>query len=251
MGTIGKLCCGLIAAVTATVLSSLPAAAIIGGTLDSGNQFSNVGLITLNGQQWCTGTLYRTSPLKTSSNLFLTAGHCTRGYTGQFRVTFDPNGSSTALSFPGTAYTIPGFAYPARTNNSLNQYDVPDAGVIVLDRPVSGITPADLPSVGLLDTLDLKTQLLTTVGYGINDYSNANTYTTDGRNYIDVNIIPGQRTATSDLDLKTSSGACYGDSGGPSFLKGTKTIIGVTSWGQSIVCSDNNYIYPIDSAYGT
>jgi Trypsin len=232
------------------VFAAMPAGAVIGGTLDSSNIYSNVGLITVNGQHWCSGTLYRTSPNQTSSNLFLTAGHCTLGVTGQFKVTFDPAGDTNpaAKYYAGKAYTIPGFAYAPNNSNSLqNGNNVPDAGVVVLDQAVN-ITPADLPSVGLVDTLDVHTQLITTVGYGINDFSNANTFAFGPRVFKDVNITPGQRAASAGLYLKTTSGACSGDSGGPNFIKGTDTIAGVTSWGQSRVCGDNNYVYRIDSA---
>src|ERR1041384_4866341 len=84
----------LIIGVVTVVSLALPAAAIIGGTLDSANRFSNVGLVTLDGFHYCSGTLYRTIPSQTSSNLFLTAGHCTLGQTGQFKVTFDPAGDT-------------------------------------------------------------------------------------------------------------------------------------------------------------
>ena len=235
----------------ATVASTaMPAAAVIGGTLDSSNIYSNVGLITVNGQHWCSGTLYRTSPTQTSSNLFMTAGHCTLGVTGQFKVTFDPAGDTNPNTqyYTGKAYTIPAYASAVKNSNSLqNGFNLPDVGVVVLDQAVN-ITPADLPSVGLVDTLNYGSQMITTVGYGINNFSNANTFTIGPRFFKDVNITPGQRTATADLYLKTASGACSGDSGGPNFIKGTDTIAGVTSWGQSIVCSDNNYVYRIDSA---
>lgn len=243
---------GIAAAALAVTLAVTPAAAIIGGTQDTGNMFSNTGLVVMNGQHWCSGTLYRTSGSSaTSSTLFMTAAHCTLGYSGPFKVTFDPAGDTNAsASYINVVakYSIPSYAAAAKTNNSLqNGNDVPDVAVLVLDHAPAGITPADLPSVGLIDTLDFKTAMVSTVGYGVNNYSNASTFSIGARYYKTVNITPGQRTQTGDVYVKTEASTCFGDSGGPNFLLGTNTILGDTVWGQSIVCSDHNYFYRIDN----
>lgn len=243
---------GIAAATLAVTLAVTPAAAIIGGTQDTGNTFKNTGLVIMNGHHWCSGTLYRTSGSSaTSSTLFMTAAHCTLGYAGPFKVTFDPAGDTNAsASYINVVakYSIPSYAAAAKTNNSLqNGNDVPDVAVLVLDHAPAGITPADLPSVGLIDTLDFKTAIVSTVGYGVNNYSNASTFSIGARYYKTVNITPGQRTQTSDVYLKTEASTCFGDSGGPNFLAGTNTILGDTVWGQSIVCSDHNYFYRIDN----
>jgi secreted trypsin-like serine protease len=247
MTFVTRLVCGLVTAFAVVALQVMPASAIVGGTLDSTNIFKNVGLITLDGQHWCSGTLYHLSPSQTSSNLFMTAAHCIQGFTGNYEVTFDPAGDTnpSATYVHGTAYYIPGYTAAAQ-GNSLNQNNVPDVGVIVLDHAVSGLPMADLPSVGEVDSLDFNTQLLTAVGYGTAD-PKANTY--GPRYYLDEAITPGQRTQSGVYYLKTGSGTCYGDSGGPNFIKGSDTILGVTSWGQSVVCQDHNYFYRIDSNY--
>lgn len=233
-------------ALAALALTVVPASAIVGGTLDSSNIYAGTGLIMLNGQHWCSGTLYRTSPSQTSSRLFMTAAHCISGYSGDYEVTFDPAGDTNpnAALIHGTAYYIPG--YSAAPSNSLNQNNYPDVGVIVLDKAVAGLPMADLPSVGQVGTLNPKTQLVTVVGYGT---TNPKTNTYGPRYYTDEGITAGQRTGSADNYLKLYAGTCYGDSGGPHFLKGTNTTIGVTSWGQSVVCSDHDYMYRIDSAY--
>ena len=224
-----------------------PAMAVIGGTHDSANKFSNVGLVAVDGQPECSGTLYRTSPSQNSSVLVMTAAHCTSGVTGQFGVTFSPEEPDASTQYlTGTAYTHPAFAFPDKVNNSLNQFATSDLGVVVLDKAPKGIKPADLPSLGLVDTLDPKTTLLTAVGYGIVDFATANAFTYNGRNYKDATILEGQRTATGDKFLKISAATCFGDSGGPIFLKGTSTIVAVTSWIQSYVCSSQGYQYRID-----
>jgi hypothetical protein len=249
--TLKRITLGLGAGIAAVALSATPAAAIINGTQDTGNKFSSTGLVMNNGQHWCSGVLYRTDHSAKSSTLFMTAGHCTLGFSGPFEVTFDPAGDTN----PGAQYinvvakyTIPSFAYAAKNSNSLqNGNNVPDVAVLVLSQAPAGITPADLPSVGLVDTLDFKTALVSVVGYGVNDFANANNSSIGPRYYKDVNITPGQRTQSGVIYLKTEASTCFGDSGGPNFLAGTNTLLGVTSWGQSITCNDHNYMYRIDN----
>jgi hypothetical protein len=92
---------------TAVALTAMPAAGVLGGTFDSTNRFSDVVFITVDGQPWCSGTLYRTSRSQTTSNLVMTAAHCTSGVTEQFRVTFDPSPGASSVYYPGTAYSHP------------------------------------------------------------------------------------------------------------------------------------------------
>lgn|SRR5215212_483564 len=231
------------AAAVGLAFTALPANAVIGGTYDSSNKYSNVGKIYVDGDFWCTGTLYRTSTTQKTSNLVLTAGHCVAGVTGQFTVSFEPNPGADSVYYTGVGYLDPGYTGSFKSN-SLGA----DAGVIVLDSAVKGITPADLPSVGLVDTLNPKKTVLTVVGYGINDFSNANTFTYGTRNYKDVSILEGQGTAGRFKYVKTTAASCFGDSGGPNFVKGTNIIIGVVSGGNSYVCRDKSFVYRIDSA---
>ena len=247
-GAVSALAALGIAAVT---LSATPAGAIINGAQDTGNIFSSTGLVINNGQHWCSGVLYRTDHSATSSTLFMTAGHCTLGFSGPFEVTFDPAGDTNpnAQYISVVAkYTIPSFAYAAKNSNSLqNGNNVPDVAVLVLAHPPAGITPADLPSAGLIDTLNFNTSLVSVVGYGVNSFTNANNSSSGPRYYKNVNVIPGQRAQSGDIYLKTGASTCFGDSGGPNFLAGTNIVLGVTSWGQSVTCNDHNYLYRIDN----
>lgn len=251
MTTLRRIALGSGAVIAAVTLSAAPAGAIINGTQDTGNIFSNTGLVLNNGNHWCSGVLYRTDPSAKSSKLFMTAGHCMLGFSGPFQVTFDPVGDTN----PGAQYinvvakyTIPSYANAVKSSNSLqNGNDVPDVAVLVLARAPAGITPADLPSAGLIDTLDFNTSLVSTVGYGVNSFTNANNSSSGPRYYKNVNITPGQRTQNGDLYLKTGASTCFGDSGGPNFLAGTSIVLGVTSWGQSVTCNDHSYFYRIDN----
>ena len=218
MTTLKRITLGLGAAIVAVILSAMPAGAIINGTQDTGNIFSSTGLVINNGEHWCSGVLYRTDHSATSSTLFMTAGHCALGVSGPFKVTFDPAGdTSPSAQYINVVakYTIPSFAYAAKSSNSLqNGNDVPDVAA---------------------------------VGYGVNDFTNAHNGSSGPRYYKDVNITPGQRTQSGDIYLKTGAASCFGDSGGPNFLAGTSTLLGVTSWGQSVTCNDHGYMYRIDN----
>ena len=251
MTTLKRITLGLGAAIVAVILSAMPAGAIINGTQDTGNIFSNTGLVINNGEHWCSGALYRTDHSATSSTLFMTAGHCALGVSGPFEVTFDPAGDtnpSAQYINVVAKYTIPSFAYAAKSSNSLqNGNDVPDVAVLVLAHAPAGIKPVDLPTAGLIDNLDFNTAVVSVVGYGINTFTNANNGSSGPRYYKDVNITPGQRTQSGDIYLKTGAASCFGDSGGPNFLAGTSTLLGVTSWGQSVTCNDHGYMYRIDN----
>ena len=83
-----------------------------------------------------------------------------------------------------------------------------------LTRPINynQEDPAKPPRTMNLVTLDFKTAMVSTVGYGVNNYSNASTFSIGARYYKTVNITPGQRTQTSDLYVKTGASTCGGDS---------------------------------------
>ena len=197
---------------------------VTNGNLDN-NRHGNVGTIVAEfltpgvKDRACTGTLI-------SATVFLTAGHCVallqaKGVP-QVWVTFDPVFTSTAALYPGTMFLNP--AYPGRGAS-----DPEDLGVIVLDSPVVGITPAALPSLGLLDRMaadgDLKNTLFTIVGYGATD-------TVFGGGRPDASVAEGTRryaiegfTALNPDLLKLNQnqvfgygGSSHGDSGGPNFL---------------------------------
>ncbi len=73
-------------AVMALLAVAAPAGAITGGTEDTGNTYSNVGMVVFyqpDGRFRCSGTLI-------APRVFLTAAHCTFQDIGKVVVTFDP-----------------------------------------------------------------------------------------------------------------------------------------------------------------
>jgi len=155
----------LVRLIVAIALASPIALCITNGTLDN-NRHPEVGTIVAEYitagvlDQACSGTLI-------SPKVFLTAGHCvaflqSKGIT-QVWVSFDPVFSPSVTKYPGTMHLNP--AFPGRGNS-----DPEDLGVIVLDAPIVGISPASLPPLGLLDRMfadgSLRSTVFTIVGYG-------------------------------------------------------------------------------------
>lgn len=79
-------------------------------------------------------------------------------------MTFDPDRATATTWYSGTVHTNPSFD-PQRAD------DPGDLGVVVFDTPVIGITPATIPSAGLLDGLGPKGPSFEVVGYGVSEFS--------------------------------------------------------------------------------
>ena len=121
----------------------------------------------------------------------------------------------------------------------------------------AGVSPkcrgGDALTPGVRRRPQLETQLFTIVGYGVEVFANANIplgSTGGTRKFGTFRAIPGQ-DVTGDSFLKLSgrhfdTGTCFGDSGGPVFANGL--IVGVVSFGQSIVCASPGYNTRVDVA---
>jgi len=194
----------------------------------------------------CSGTLI-------SPTVFLTASHCTsfleaNGITN-VGVTFDSQfDASTSTIYLGTMHTNP--LYNQR------QSDPEDIAVLTFNTPISGITPVDLPTAGLLDQMKsagtLKGAQFTSVGYGEQEPVNG----PGGKVYpftADRRVATGGFFALNKVWLRLSGnpslgdgGTCYGDSGGPQFLGDTNTQVSITITGDT-VCRATNVDYRLDT----
>jgi hypothetical protein len=160
---------------------------------------------------YCTGTLI-------SSTVLVTAAHCypETSVKEDFGVTFDPvydpddpkdpNDPSTAL--------IKAAAW--------KEHPTIDIGVVKFAQPVSGITPAKLPTAGQVARQAKATNEFTAVGYGgelapkepggplivygDRRESAVSTFKSYNGTYLRLSQNQG------------SGGTCYGDSGGPNFF---------------------------------
>ena len=240
---------------------ALPTLAITYGEPD-GNAHPFVGSMVLSipGEglfQWCSGTLI-------SENVFLTASHCTQpidetlaAYPGaQLLVTFDPTISESGTFYTGVWHTNPNYGAGHGTS------DTGDVAVIVLDQS-PGITPASLPTAGLLDELKashvLKDTRFTAVGYGtvrdVNTTGFAGILDNLDRNRVEqgfLSLTDAWMTLAMTL-TNGNGGTCYGDSGGPHFihLNGVETdiVASITVTGDApCVATDKTYRMDTEAA---
>jgi hypothetical protein len=229
---------GLVASVVALlVLGTSLTHAILNGTLD-GNLHPNVGVVifAVDGELFspCSGNLI-------APTVFVTAAHCVEyidsvGAT-QVWVTFDSHvvadvdlihvsNLDTSTLIPGTLHPNPAFDAHAPDPN--------DVAVITFETPVTGITPAVLPTAGLLDELGaqngLKDQLFTVVGYGVNQGGGPTPYLRDLSRRFATSGLNALGPALLRLSMnraKGYGGASFFDSGGGIFLGQSNTLVAI------------------------
>jgi secreted trypsin-like serine protease len=246
------------------LLVSPRASAITYGFVDSNNTFRNTGAFivkTTDGQIFpiCSGTMI-------TPNVFLTAAHCTSFYTQELAPEGDVAYVSLDQSIPFGALTsskteLLSVAHVvSNPNYNQAQSDSGDIGVLILDRNVRGVTPATLPSCGLLDQLaaqnGLKTATFTNAGYGVQ-----NRVVGGGVPFFqDLNPVPrmfsfssfnslnGGYMRLSQNNSTGNGGTCFGDSGGPNFLtlNGQQLIVSITITGDT-ACRSTNVVYRLDT----
>jgi Trypsin len=243
-----KLTAALVA-VAAAAAAAGGALAITYGQLDQSRHpevgalidVSPAGMVTN-----CSGTLI-------SPTVFLTAAHCDIGKS-TVSVSFDSQLTPQSKLYTGTFHGDPLF--------SQAQGDAHDIAVVVFPQAVAGLTPAQLPSAGLLDAMKADKALtnatrFTAVGYGGEQRSfdgqgkwfivsrGAREYAVSSFNGLNKGYLRlSQNPAHGD------GGTCYGDSGGPNFLGAdggeTTTIAAITTTGDT-PCESTGVSYRLDT----
>jgi hypothetical protein len=246
-------------------MTSPRVSAITYGFVDSNNTYSNTGAFIVKspttGQIFpiCSGTMI-------TSNVFLTASHCTiffqqdlalRGFTAYVSldgsIPFgDLTSTKTKLLAVSSVVTNP--------NYNQSQSDSGDIGVLILQSNVRGVTPAALPTCGLLDQLSaqngLKNAVFTAVGYGLQNrvVGGGVPYFQDANpiprmySFSSFNSLNGGYLRLSQNPATGNGGTCFGDSGGPNFLtvNGQPLLAAITITGDS-VCRSTNVDYRLDT----
>lgn len=234
------------------------AQAIVYGEPDNGHPYVGAFVVTATDPEtgesvllpWCTGTLI-------DPGVVLSASHCFVGLEElgvtdvhfTLDVIIDANRDGlvdpTVSLMPGEAVTHELFG----TSGFNNPYDI---AVFLLDTPVTSVTPAALPTAGLLDQRSVRDETFVTVGYGA---------VREARQQAHQALQPGWRRMKAEQELLSvtkawanfsmnqatgSGGTCYGDSGGPHLLGDVVVSITVTGdrW-----CKSLDQTYRVDTPW--
>jgi Trypsin len=266
----------ILAAAFAAVLALLvPSATAITGNYQKDFVHDYVGLLVFytdpdeNGDIFshrCSGTLI-------SPTVVVTAGHCTTGvdegriYWAQSAApNYDPGAFGGLGGDPTTGY--PYFDFGPADTSTFSRADnfgflagfpnTEDVGVVVLDAPYtppSGLF-GQLPSVGAIDAyVQQKKQnaRFTVSGYGLSDQDPVPVSFRE--RLMATSYLVNNQAPITEFNLKTTAnasqgkgGTCSGDSGGPVFFQGTRTIAAVTSFGMNGQCKGLDFSYRLDRA---
>lgn len=239
------------------------ASAIIGGTPDATHTY--VGL-EHNGVFACSGTLI-------SPRVLVTAAHCFSDSTSRFgtdgnghprvEVTFDQQGFFTQpapTEHLGTYYFDPGFGV-GLNGGGLPGFFTHDVAIIVLDEALPSLGHANLPAIGFDASLPTGSKVDIS-GYGVQHFGKPDPCDPSCRKQPDAfftrfgatsNLLSvdkgtlGEFVKISANTSQGKGGQCFGDSGGPIFLSGTRTLLAVTSFGTNRNCSGVGYDFRLDT----
>jgi V8-like Glu-specific endopeptidase len=191
--------------------------------------------------------------------VFLTAGHCLAftpsiGIT-QLYVSFD----NEVLDANGPAGLIPSVAFYWDPAFGHDLGDLHDLGVILLPAgSVVGIDPVQLPPKDYLEGLRqsgaVNNIIVENAGYGVVPVwkqPGGTQFGFDGVRRTSTSPVKGLTKSnvlySMNNDATGLGGVCFGDSGSPQFIAGTRMIISTTSGGDGN-CRSNNYNYRLDTS---
>jgi hypothetical protein len=225
-----------------SALTAAPAGAITNGTLDPGHTY--VGMLGRQGddglwQGQCSG-------FYGGNGTFVTAAHCldwleSEGIAAEdLGVTFDTEVTWVVGSEDDY---VEGAEWHSAVSYAID--GTMDYGAVRLAGVPAGLQPAEWPSLRQLDRMEARGGLrprasFDQVGYGL-IAGQARGWNTE------YELSPGRMLATSrfktltddwlrlngNYHIKGNGGPCYGDSGGPTLIPGTDTVVAFSAGGQN------------------
>jgi hypothetical protein len=189
-----------------------------------------------------------------SPTKFLTAAHCADPTMPVFVSYKSGPPFSLAADFTqGSFHPNPNWC--PNCGNGVPGFDFHDMAVVTLNSPRNPGAFAALPTAGLVDTLDMKTEV-TLVGYGVQGFIRGGGQPTQiflFTRFFAPSLMIQSNDRISDEFIKLTAnpaqgkgGLCFGDSGGPDLLGDTNTVLAVNSFVQNGNCAGVTYSQRID-----
>ncbi len=222
----------------------------------------------------CTGT-------QLDVDTFLTAGHCTYGAEAVAIWYDDDIDHLTGADFRlfddamvnADAYSFKAVTHPEYDDAAFYLHDAGIVDQIVLNEGTAFDQYGTLPELGYWDgqlaTRKKDRDSYVTVGYGLqwsmpsrgkSEPSDNNNARQDeglwiklraGGELVNNRQFDAGKGQDSYVVLSSNAhtgGTCSGDSGGPTFVEGTSTVVAVTSFGMNETCAGSSGVYRIDTA---
>jgi hypothetical protein len=189
-----------------------------------------------------------------SARRFLTAAHCfdpTRPVFVSYKS--GPPFSLASDFTEGTFYPHPGWCIGC--GPGLAGFDTHDVAVIALNSRRNPGAFAVLPAAGLVDTLPMGTEV-DLVGYGVQGFVRGggppDAVFLFTRYFAPSQLIQSDNVQSVEFikltanPSKGTGGVCFGDSGGPDLLGGTRIVLAVNSYVTNGNCAGVTYSNRVD-----
>jgi hypothetical protein len=150
---------------------------------------------------------------------------------------------------------IPDPSWCEGCGSGLQGFDSHDVAVVSLLIPNNPGAFAALPAAGLVDTLPMMTGV-DIVGYGVQGFIRGGGQPGQvflfTRYFAPSQLVQSNNVASKEFikltanPSKGTGGVCFGDSGGPDILSGTRTVLAVNSFVSNSNCAGVTYSQRVD-----